>query len=61
MTFKPEIFNGPFTLVVLFNIVNPLTFIYDDNVVLIFDAGKRSTYIDDRKSRAILYYKKNNH
>ena len=44
---KPEIFNGPCTLDVLFNGVILLTFNGDNNVVLWFNSVKPSTFNDD--------------
>ena len=46
-TFKPEIYNDPFILVVLSKLVNPLTFNEDNNVVILFNVVKPLTFNED--------------
>jgi hypothetical protein len=45
-TFKPEIYNEPFTFVVLSKLVNPLTFNEDNIVVLLFEVVKPPIFHD---------------
>ncbi len=46
-TFKPDIYNEPFKIVVLSKLVNPLTFNEDNNVVLLFNVVNPLTFNDE--------------
>jgi hypothetical protein len=45
--FDPDIYNDPFIFVVLFKLVNPLTFNEDNNETLLFNVVNPLTFNDD--------------
>jgi hypothetical protein len=57
--FDQDIYNDPFIFVVLFKLVNPLTFNEDNNETLLFNVVKPLTFNDDTKLLLLmLFYSK---